>query len=297
MLKLKINLDENLKKTSRPISQNVYEEILEKFEKKGVLKFSNITTNPKNLLKFTDMFSKSYSNDALRRKKRLVKNRIHNVDVGFQAVKLHSETSFSPSRPEIIWFYCLKAPKTDSGKTLICDGVELWKNLSGNTKIFFLQDPICYSLKVPLIKKIKGKGKRPWFLNNPGVKSCYLNLDDGTIEFDYIKFAVQESRDHNKLCFANHLFVSLQSEPQLLARKMYNGKQIPKKIMKEINEKSKKITKKIDWKNYDLIMVDNIRFMHGREKINKKDNTRDIVIIQTSRSKFGFGHFIRSQDQ
>ena len=38
MLELKINLDENLKKTSKPISQNVYEEILENFEKKGVLK-------------------------------------------------------------------------------------------------------------------------------------------------------------------------------------------------------------------------------------------------------------------
>ena len=33
-------------------------------------------------------------------------------------------------------------------------------------------------------------------------------------------------------------------------------------------------------------MLDNIRYMHGREAINENENERDIVTIQTSKSNF-----------
>ena len=42
---------------------------------------------------------------------------------------------------------------------------------------------------------------------------------------------------------------------------------IPDEIYKEIKEVSKKITYQIKWKNGELCMVDNKRFMHGRSKI------------------------------
>ena len=73
--------------------------------------------------------------------------KIRNVDLGFQEIKLHSEASFSPARPEIIWFYCLKPPKENSGKTTYCDGIiELWEKLSGKTKkIFFTRTCLLFS--------------------------------------------------------------------------------------------------------------------------------------------------------
>ena len=46
---------------------------------------------------------------------------------------------------------------------------------------------------------------------------------------------------------------------------------------------------KISWKRNDLVMIDNLRFMHGRRKINKANNNRDIVTVQTMISNFGFG--------
>ena len=284
--KIKINIDYNLKKSSKILSQKEHEDILKKFKKNGVVIFSNISSKIQNLSKFVDLFSQAYSHDAQRRKIRFNNRNIRNVDVGYNKILLHSETSFSPSRPEIIWFYCVKPPKTNSGKTILCDGVDLWNSLSTHTKTFFLGDPVCYSLKIPINNKIKGKGKRPWFLNNPGVKNCYLNLDDKSIEFKYVKFAVEEANYINKLCFSNHLFVPLSSEPQILSRKMYNGKIIPKKIEDEIHEKANKLTKRITWVKNDLVMIDNIRFMHGRENINKNEKERDIITMQTSKSKF-----------
>ena len=72
-------------------------------------------------------------------------------------MSLHSEASFSPSWPEIVWFYCQEAPSY-KGETTICDGIKLWDSLSLETKNFFLANPIKYQLKIPVnIKKSNSK--------------------------------------------------------------------------------------------------------------------------------------------
>ena len=171
----------------------------------------------------------------------------------------------------------------------MCDGVDLWNNLSAKTKIFFLEEPVCYSVKVPFEKKIRGNGKKKWYLDKPGVRKCYLNYKNQSIEFDYLKFAVQKSLYDNRLCFSNHLLVPVtgkQSEEQMMRKGTLSKKAIPKKIMQEIEIKANSLKKAKIWKKYDLVMLDNIRFMHGREEINKKEKDRDIITIQTSEAKF-----------
>ena len=54
-------------------------------------------------------------------------------------IYLHSEASFSPSQPEIVWFYCIRPPETDSGDTLYCDGIKLWEEIPAKFKLFFLK--------------------------------------------------------------------------------------------------------------------------------------------------------------
>ena len=68
-----------------------------------------------------------------------------------------------------------------------------------------------------------------------------------------------------------------------------NKKKINKEDYNYITALAYEITEEITWKKNDLIMIDNLRFMHGRRKINKKNKSRDIVTIQTMISNFGFG--------
>ena len=84
--------------------------IIEIFKNKGVIIFRNFNLNKDNIIKFTDLFTSKYANDALRRTTRLGNKNIHDVDPGNKEMPLHSEASYSPSWPEIIWFYCNKAP-------------------------------------------------------------------------------------------------------------------------------------------------------------------------------------------
>ena len=108
-----------------------------------------------------------------------------------------------------------------------------------------------------------------------------------------MRYAVNEGRTKNTLCFANHLIVTLESEPQLSGRSMYSGLEIPKKILEEISYNANQLTYDHNWQKGDLLMIDNKRFMHGRREFPSGDQ-RDIVVIQTERASFGYGSTTRS---
>ena len=267
--------------------------VLKYFEYYGVIIFRNFKHEVKNIINFTDIFTKLYANDALRRNSRLENKKIKDVDVGNHKVDLHSEASFSPSWPEIIWFSCINPSNTNSGNTILCDGIKLWESLNFESKNFFLGNQIKYELKIPFGKPQNGKGYKDWYLDEPGVENCKLNLNEGLIEFDFNRYAVVKSRINNKLAFANHLIVTLESEDQLFSRKTAKLKDIPESVMHDVYKKSKMLTYSFQWQKNDVLMLDNRRFMHGREKISNGDK-RDIINIQSLKTNFGFGHYIKN---
>ena len=99
-----IYFNKNKKNNLTRISVN---NIKKEFNKKGIILFRNFNLSIDKIGQFTDKFTITYANDALRRKKRFNKDNIRNVDSGLQKIDLHSEASFSPSTPEIIWFTCI----------------------------------------------------------------------------------------------------------------------------------------------------------------------------------------------
>jgi len=210
---------------------------------------------------------------------------------------LHSEASFAPAWPEIIWLLCVEPPVKD-GETTLCDGIKLWQNLSSETKDFFQSSPIRYECEIPIAEKRPGKGTRPWNLKSHGASHGSINWATGSLHITQTRFAVQESRFANKLCFANHLFTPFGddvfgAEPQLHSVTA-GGKEIPKTILQEIRQKADELTCELIWHKKDLIMLDNKRFYHGRRAYSK-DDPRDIVITQTSKASFGYGSTTRNR--
>ena len=270
-----------------------YQEVISLFEKNGVILFQGFDIKPKKLTGITDRFTETYAGDALRRKIRFNKKVIRDVDKGAGEVLLHSEASFTPAWPELIWFYC-NVPPQKGGATILCDGVKLWNVLSSETKNFFLLNPIRFELEIPIGEKKQDKGKRPWLLNSLGTGNGFINWDTGIFHLTLQRLAVQEGRNSNQLCFANHLFVTLDSEPQLIKRTMFDGKEIPKNILKEIHTKANELTYEHKWKKDELLMIDNKRFMHGRRAFEKSE-PRDLVIIQSAKASFGYGSTTRNR--
>lgn len=270
----------NLEKLNR-------EKIINLFNKYGIIVFRDFKFNPRNVIKFTDLYTYRYANDARRREEKFNNKRINSVDLGYKKMALHSEASFSPSWPQILWFVCLKPPKY-SGYTTFCDGVKIYEKLSLTTKKFFLKNQILYELKIPFEKKenINRKSKiKEWLLNTPGTFDTSINLKEGFLFTKFKKYAVNEIKKPGVLSFCNHLLAVFGTDPQILSCKLSNGKKIPKKIYKEINKITSEFTLELKWKKNDICMIDNKRFMHGRTKIFKKEK-REILNIQTLYSNF-----------
>ena len=258
------------------------------FEKNGAILFRDFDFSSENLLNFTNQYTEKYSRDADRRKKRFNKKNIRDVDLGTDAHTLHSEGSYSPVSPEIIWFYC-NIPPEKEGETILCDGVKLWKNLSFDTKALFLKQPLLFKIEIPLDKKRPGKANKKWISNTKGT-SGYFDWENGLLKFNQLQYAVQYTRKRNTLSFSNHLLAELGKDSQLKNKKMLfsDGNEVPKNILDEIREKSELLTYDHVWKKNDILMIDNYRFMHGRRSFGRKVK-RDIVIVQTEVPTFSYG--------
>ena len=272
-------------------------EIIKIFENKGIILFKNFNIDKDQIVKFTDLFTLQYANDANRREIRFENPKLHNVDAGKMEMPLHSEASYSPSWPEIVWFYCRLAPKK-SGQTTVCDGRSIYKNLSQKTKNFFLSNQIVYKLKIPYEKKKNNKNDseeiklKPWYIENPGVTDCFIDFKNKEIHLKQKRYAVVETRKSNKVSFSNHLQIILDRDPQVLGWNLEDGSKIPDDIMSEVKEVSDRLTININWNDNELCMIDNKRMMHGRRAILENEK-RDIINIQTLRANFGYGSTTR----
>ena len=227
------------------------------------------------------------SHDALLRARRITqadmvkkKDEEWKVDHdNYEEMSLHSETSYAPDYPEIIWFFCNEFSTNGRGCTTLCDGIKLWDNLSYETKNFFLLNPIRYKLKIPISEKKIGNGTKKWLINQQGAGDGLLDLSNGLLNITQIRFAVHPSRLPNKMCFSNHILYR-DTDPNILEWGTIDGNKISQNILDEVIEKSKELTYDLDWKKNDFVMLDNKRFIHGRRAFKKSDK-RDIMIVVT----------------
>lgn len=280
---LKKNLILLANKKDKNINTLSKKKIIELFKKDGIIIFRNYNFNHKNILKFTSNFTSKYANDANRRNSRDESKKLNEVDYGHKKMSLHSEASFSPSWPEVVWFFCNDIGQNKSGKTTFCDGQSLWKELNLETKNFFLQYPLKFELNIPLGFR-KKKSTKNWNIGKIGTSIGKLDYKRGYLRINQTRFAVNINRFNSKFNFSNH-FLYKNTDPTILRWEVLGCKKIPKKVINDVEKKSLELTYKHEWKKSDLIMVDNRRFMHGRTALNKKIK-RDILNIQTLESNF-----------
>mgnify|MGYP006094523527 CR=1 FL=1 len=258
--------------------------VIKNYHDYGIILFKKFFITPEKFHKFIKKFTLNFANDAVRRKSRFKNTNLRNVDSGNHQIELHSESSFTVTCPEIIWFYCITPPKkNDGGNTKIVDGIKLWEELETNTKKFFLKNPIIFHNKIRLEQK-KNLKKQKWFLNKIGSYDEVIDWKNGFLFFKFKKFLVHKINNLDKFVFANHL-LSVKQESQIIKCTYENNRIIPKQIMKEVYNKAESLSFHLNWEVGDMIMINNKRFIHGRSKI-KKDSKRDIINAQSLNFNF-----------
>ncbi len=197
------------------------------------------------------------------------------------AVPLHGEMYYMKHKPSLVWFYCITPPVSD-GETTICDGEELYKQLTENTQNLLSSKKLKYVRIYP-----NGLWQKIYQTNDLDlVKSiCQenninltINQENNSITTESIRPAIFTSKYGNRKVFINNvlpLLAGIMGETKSFVR-FEDDLEIPEQIHQELKTVSDRLTTLISWQKGDILMVDNTRLLHGRRAY--ADNQRNICV-------------------
>jgi alpha-ketoglutarate-dependent taurine dioxygenase len=262
------------------------EDVINLFNSSSALLFRGFNVDTDTFKKFTELFSTNfvsyiggaYSREMINGDKTLLSvtgGKLHT------AVPLHGEMYYRKQKPDIIWFYCA-SPALKDGETTICDGVQVYNELSDSTQELLHKKRLKYIRTYPadvwqriyqtddlnLVEKVCH--------NN----DTHLKLNpDHSITTEYVSSAIQKSRCGNHKVFINNILPVVAQEiagsNSSLVR-LEDDSKIPDSVISEIKDVTERLTHLISWQKGDVVMIDNTRLLHGRRSFS--DNQRDIYV-------------------
>lgn len=210
----------------------------------------------------------------------LVNGRVQLVDRGNQSIPLHCENGNCPWRPDLLWLYC-RRPAANGGETTICDGSRVWQNLKEQTRAVFRQRDILYRRPYPARSwraylphllptgaEISLDGLIDLLDHTAGV-SYRLNQNQ-TVFLEYRCHAVGPSKFSGEQAFANSIHGPYPGQVVTLAER----RPIPANVLRDIAATTTRLTETIPWRAGDVAIIDNTRFLHGRNAFS--DQGREV---------------------
>jgi alpha-ketoglutarate-dependent taurine dioxygenase len=228
----------------------------------GNVVIQGASVNRERFEQVTESFTKSFVQEPARRK---------NTETGESAVdnwgedtkiNLHSESSFSPSWPNIISFF---SEAEDPVPTDFADATTIWNSLHPATKNFFCTTPVTYKCALDLSgwnRKLPS-GRRQLPSSAPGVYDIVLDGEKKVMLAKVCRHTICELPD-GQYAFSNHLF-HFPSEPQILSMTTTDGDEYPiDKHQEEVNQLYREVSRPFYWKQNTIMIVDNRKLIHGR---------------------------------
>ena len=260
----------------------------------GALLFRGFACDVATFHALTSRFCSSYvCNESPGRKGITPDGRIQTVNVGNQPFSLHSELARQPWRPDVAWFACVNPPG-HGGETLICDGISIVDNMPADTRNALEHRRLLYMrISEPTECQLWFDTTEPddEMIGNPPENCPFRFARNGGQIFCAFTYPVlHKPMFSKKRTFANFLLFARFSKRFRNFPLFEDGTEIPDHICNEIKEISDKISVPVTWQRNDLLMLDNTRFMHGRNAIA---NAEERVIL----SQFGFLNFAQPNEE
>ncbi len=268
-------------------------DVIELFKTHGALLLRDFDYDLAGFRAFTGQFcSRFVRNESGKREQVSADGTTQSVNLGREAFPLHPELSRVPWRPDIAWFACARPPAS-RGETLVCDGVATAAGLDADTRAYLATRSVLYREETPLGAFTEWLGIPP-----PDDTTLAALSADSPFVFQRVEGRIFRSFTApflhrplftDQLAFGNFL---------LFARRMLRTRQFPlyedaslieDEICDQLARVSDKLTAAHRWQAGDILMLDNSRFLHGR---NPVDDPHSRVIW----TQFGYASFLRADD-
>jgi alpha-ketoglutarate-dependent taurine dioxygenase len=186
--------------------------------------------------------------------------RTRSVTPGQNFLGPHSEFAYTPGRPDVLFFYCLR-PAVSGGASLLWYGRELWVDMPADLKNLFLDKRLRYSftnVDLGFFTQVTGATEMEAicrFLDEqPGVTYQRRGQE---IDIEFCTFAQRLERFGNALAFANSIVIDGRTVFE-------DGSPLPPLKRSELLAYMLAKTVKVAAQQGDVIVIDNTRVMHGR---------------------------------
>ena len=212
--------------------------------------------------------------------------KVQTVDIGLRSIPLHSELSHTPFRPDVCWFYCVKAAAQGS-ETILCDGSLLASSLPGSFLRQLERTRLRYRRTTPIefLMRILGTADAVSLCESlkAGPYDEYYEIRGDEVRQDFTAPALHIPKFLRQPVFANNIIHNFRAGRPLLYPTFEDGSIIPEDLIIGLRELARSCTLEIDWRDNDLLMLDNTRFMHGRRAVVDPQRT---LWTQFSDAKF-----------
>jgi alpha-ketoglutarate-dependent taurine dioxygenase len=194
------------------------------------------------------------------------------VHAGRDALPLHSELSHTPFRPDICWFYCVRAP-VEGSETTLCDGSLLASALPSPIRRALEGRQLRYRITRPLhyLATLLSRGDPAAVKEALRTSSAskYYEIQGDEVLQDFVAPALHRPRFLAEPAFANNIIHNFCLRPgrPLVYPTFADGTTIPDELIVAVCNTARGCTFELRWQDGDLLMFDNTRFMHGRRAI------------------------------
>ncbi|MBA17148.1 MAG: hypothetical protein CMN73_12455 [Sphingomonas sp.] len=245
--------------------------IIASYQSHGALLFRGFDMDIPRFSAFTrDYCASSMFNESPNRALLDTETQIQSVDLGIDAFPLHPELSREPWKPDVCFFHCIEAPD-EGGETTICDGVELVRKLPPEIRDGFAARRLLYvAPAAPHVLQFWLGTPHPTReqLASPP-PGCPYNffVAGGRIVRAFTRPALHKPMFCDEPAFGNFLLFARYylKKPNFPA--LDDGSPVPVAWIEAVKAVGDQLTVPVKWQRGDLLMIDNTRFMHGRNAI------------------------------
>lgn len=193
---------------------------------------------------------------------------IQKVEQGSMAISLHCELAFTPFRPDVCVFACVRPP-AQGGETLVGDGARVLQSLSEATRArFWGPRAITYQRLFPpsAWQRTFGTSSRTAVeaaLDRLGqVRAVFSN--HGTLSCHFTTAAIVNDLA-GRPAFANNVSNMVEAEGITGSTVTYaDGTALDRETRAELRACLAQVSAPVAWQPFDVLVLDNWRVMHGR---------------------------------
>ncbi len=276
--------------TSFTHEKELYHKVRDAFDQHGVVLLRGLQLDQNKFESFTQMFCTDFyrisSRESLRK----------SSGDGFTTVTfqenfflfIHSDGDYAPYplTPDIGFLMSIEAPHVPGGETIVVDGIEMLNTLTEELRERFKSEKITYEFlwepeRWQAQFNVSSKKELLALLNY--LENIKFNLNDGMLHIFYTTSALT-LLPNNTASFSNAILGHLPhinhpdyiDKPILTREKnqvyWQDGEPLSEHIVNQLITLQDELKLKHRWETNDILIFDNLRFMHGREMTDGECN-------------------------